>query len=271
VTSLKAIVLVLLLGALPQSAPQPPPSSMPSPPTLLASQRHFYNGHYEEAVAIATRLTVDDPNDLAASELLTSILHFQIKRVLGDATDKEKALKQCASCDEILKTFLAETKRAQAVARARLKSHPGEDATEFLLGKIDLNYVWLQLATLGRRTGWGEYREARKSVEAVLKRTPNHLRAQVAHAWIEYIVDSRVPFGFKWVLGGGDKKKAFAVMQKAAASASDPLDKTEATFGLWEMLIQEKKPKEAAVIARTLLVDFPENKELLKFVAANGK
>lgn len=263
-TSLTAIVLsVLLLGALPQAA-------TPAP-TLLAGQRHFYNGHYEEAAAIATRLTIEDPNDLAASELLTSILHFQIKRALGDATDKEKALKQCASCGEILKTFLAETRRAQAVAHARLKSHPAEDETEFLLGKIDLNYVWLQLATLGRRTGWSEYREARRSVEAVLKRSPNHLRAQVAHAWIEYIVDTRVPFGFKWVLGGGDRKEALAVMQEAAAKASDPLDKTEATFGLWEMLIREKKLKEAVDVARTLLVDFPENKELVKFVAANGK
>jgi hypothetical protein len=61
VTSLKAIVLVLLLGALPQSAPQPPPSSMPSPPTLLASQRHFYNGHYEEGRRHRHSLTVDDP------------------------------------------------------------------------------------------------------------------------------------------------------------------------------------------------------------------
>ena len=269
--SAAVIVIALLLGALPQSASQPPPPSAASPPTLLAGQRHFYNGHYEDAVAIATRLTVEDPNDLAASELLTSILHFQIKRVLGDAPDKEKALKQCEPCGEILKTFLAETKRAQAVAHARLKSHPGEDTTEFLLGKIDLNYVWLQLATLGRRTGWGEYREARRSVEAVLKRTPNHVRAQVAHAWIEYIVDSRVPFGFKWVLGGGDRKEALAVMRKAAATASDPLDKTEATFGLWEMLIREKKLKEAADIARTLLVDFPENKELIKFVAKNVK
>ena len=266
-------VLALLLGALPQSASQPPPAAPTpaAPPTLLAGQRHFYNGQYEDAVAIATKLTADDPNDLAASELLTSILHFQIKRALGDAQDKEKALKQCVACGEILKTFVAETRRAQAVAHARLKAHPAEDETEFLLGKIDLNYVWLQLATLGKRTGWNEYREARRSVEAVLKRNPAHVRAQVAHAWIEYIVDTRVPFGFKWMLGGGDKKDALAVMRKAAASASDPLDKTEATFGLWEMLIRDKKPKEAADIARTLLVDFPDNKELVKFVAANGK
>ena len=262
-------VLALIFVAPPQSVAPPAPAL--APVTLLAGQRHFYNGQYEEAVAVATRLTIDDPNDLAASEFLTSILHFQIKRALGDAPDKDKALKQCGPCGEVLKTFLAETKRAQAVAHARLKSHPTEDETEFLLGKIDLNYVWLQLATLGRRTGWGEYREARRSVEAVLKRSPNHIRAQVAHAWIEYIVDTKVPFGFKWVLGGGDKKKAVGVMRKAAAAASDPLDKTEATFGLWEMLIREKKLKEAAEIARQLLVDFPENKELVKFVAANGK
>lgn len=266
ISSLGIALLVFALGAQ-QSAVA---TSAP-PPTLVTAQRHFYNGQYQDAVDAATTLALASPEDLAAAELRTAILHFQIKRALGDAADKEKALKQCAPCGEMMKDFLAETKRAQAVARARLKTTPHDDDTEFLLGKIDLNYVWLQLATLGKRTGWGEYREARRSVEAVLKRNPSHIRARVAHAWIEYIVDTKVPFGFKWVLGGGDKKKAVVAMRQAAAAATDPLDRTEATFGLWEMLIREKNPKEASSVARQLLVEFPENNELVKFVAANGK
>ena len=49
---------------------------------------------------------------------------------------------------------------AQAGARARLRAVPGDDETLFLLGKLDLNYVWLQLGTLGHKTGWAEYLEA---------------------------------------------------------------------------------------------------------------
>jgi len=61
----------------------------------------------------------------------------------------------------------------------------------FFLGKLDLNYVWLQLGPLRRKTGWDEYWEARRSLDAVLKANPRHVRARVARAWIDYIVDTR--------------------------------------------------------------------------------
>jgi hypothetical protein len=31
------------------------------------------------------------------------------------------------------------------------------------------------------------------------------LRARVARAWIDYIVDTRMPLGTRWLLGGGNK------------------------------------------------------------------
>jgi hypothetical protein len=52
----------------------------------------------------------------------------------------------------------------QAIARARLEVDPGDEQMLFFLGKVDLNYVWLQLGTLGRKTGWDEYWEARRSL-----------------------------------------------------------------------------------------------------------
>jgi hypothetical protein len=47
-----------------------------------------------------------------------------------------------------MSAFLAETVRGQTLARARLEIHPEDEDTLFFLGKLDLNYVWLQLGTL---------------------------------------------------------------------------------------------------------------------------
>ncbi len=138
--------------------------------------------------------------------------------------------------------------------------------TLFYYGKLDLNYVWLQLSTLGKRTGWGEYWNARHSMDAVLETNPNNVRARVARAWIEYIVDTRVPFGMKWMLGGGDRKKALKALTEAAAVNADIYDKAEAEFGLWDMLVRDKRRDDALVVAKRLVKDFPENQDLQRFI-----
>jgi hypothetical protein len=163
-------------------------------------------------------------------------------------------------------TFLQDIARGQTLARARLQANGEDDEARFFLGKLDLNYVWLQLGTLGRRTGWNEFREARRSLDAVLNRNPGHVRAQVAHAWIDYIVDTKVPRGFRWILGGGDKRRGLAAVRKAADADTDFFTKVEAGFALWEMQIRERSLTDAVVTARRLAVDFPENRELAKFL-----
>src|SRR4029077_20535197 len=102
------------------------------------------------------------------------------------------------------------------------------------LGKLDLNYVWLQLGPLGRKKGWDEYWEARRSLDAVLKRNPGHVRARVARAWIDYIVDTRMPRGTRWVLGGGDRKRALSTMQESADAEAAYFVHVEALFALWD-------------------------------------
>ncbi len=154
----------------------------------------------------------------------------------------------------------------RALARERLKQNDKDDESRFYLGKIDLTHVWLHLETLGQRTGWGEYWEARRSLDAVLERNPGHIRAQVARAWIDYVVETRVPFVFRWVLGGGDRKGALLVAAKAAAEPADTYTNVEARFTLWEMLVREKRRDEAVVVARSLFRDFPDNGELAKFI-----
>jgi hypothetical protein len=234
--------------------------------TLEGAQRLFYSGHYEPAAALALIARSADPNSLAASELRSSALHFQIRRLLDTPENPTRAWKQCDSCDELLAAFETETDLGRSVARARLKRDPSDQDALFFLGKLDLNLIWLQLATLGRRSGWSEYWEARKSLDAVLKMNPHHVRARVARAWIDYIVDTKVPWATRWVLGGGNRKRGLAAIREAAQVPAPPYVQAEAKFALWDMQRREQNLADAIVIARALARDFPENRELTKFL-----
>ena len=239
------------------------------PAALEDAHRQFYNGRYEAAAAMT--LEPCAAGVLDACELRISALLFQIKRGLGDAKDKAKALKLCAECPPLMVLFSEAFTHSRGMARERVKAEPSDTATLFLLGKIDLNYVWLHLGTLGRRTGWGEYWEARHSLDEVLKRDPGHVRARVARAWIDYIVDTKLPMGTRWLLGGGDKKRGLRVVREAAAAEADFFSQVEADFALWDMQVREKDFPGAVVTARELSRDFPDNPELTRFVVAHGE
>ena len=236
--------------------------------TLADARRAFFDARYSEAAALAQSLEAQAPDDLAACELRTAALLFQLKATIGDEPDRDKALAQCQTCAPLLASFLAAKSRGQAVARARLAASPADDEALFYLGKIDLNYVWLQLGPLGRKTGWDEYWEARKSLDAVLKHDPTHVRARIARAWIDYIVDTRMPRGTRWILGGGDRKGALRTMQAAADTDADFFVHVEALFALWELQVRERQLPAAMAIARRLAVDFPDNRDLAKFIEA---
>jgi hypothetical protein len=166
-----------------------------------------------------------------------------------------------------MSAFLAEIVRGQTLARARLKIRPDDEEALFLLGKLDLNYVWLQLGTLGRKTGWGEYWEARRSLDRVLRMNPEHVRARVARAWVDYIVGTKVPRGVRWLLGGGNRKRGlFAVRQVVDTAGSDFFVQVEAMFALWDMQVREREIPAAVTTARMIARDFPENRELRRFL-----
>ena len=242
------------------------PTETSSPASLDHAQRLFYSGRYDDASAMTSSLCAAD--DLEACELRTSSLHFQIRRAMGDSADRERAWTMCAVCPELLSTFLAETDRARALARARLQRNPHDDEALFLLGKIDLNYVWLQLGTRARKTGWDQYWEARTSLDQVLERNPMHLRARVARAWIDYIVGTKMPRGTRWVLGGGSKKRGLQVVREAASSDGEFFERAEAAFALWDMQVREQELEEAVGTAQQLARDFPDNRELTRFLGA---
>lgn len=208
-------------------------------------------------------------DDFEACELRTSAILFEVKRAIGDDRkdkEKEKGFDACAKCPALMEGFLEGIARGQAATRAKLHADPADEEALFFLGKLDLNYVWMQLGTLGKRTGWSEYWEARKSLDAVLKRNPRHVRAKVARAWIDYIVDTRMPRGTRWVLGGGSKKRALTALREAAAIESDFFTATEARFALWDMQARERNFSDAVVVARQLANDFPTNTDLTKFL-----
>jgi tetratricopeptide (TPR) repeat protein len=230
------------------------------------AQRLFYSARFEDAASAARDLTIANPDDLAAWELRTSALHFQLRRLIGNARDKKAAFARCAACGPVLDTFLEDTNRGRAVARARLEKNAMDDDAQFFLGKMDLSYLWLQLSTLDRKTGWNEYWEAKRLLEAILEQNPMHVRARVARAWMDYIVGTRVPWGTRWVMGGGNRDRGLKMVREAAQTPAEFYVGVEARFGLLEMLTREGQRDEALVVAKELLEKFPENRDLIRFI-----
>jgi hypothetical protein len=146
-------------------------------------------------------------------------------------------------------------------------ANPKDETALFFLGKLDLNYVWLQLGLLGHKTGWDEYWEARHSLEAVLKLNPRHVRARVARGWIDYIANTRMPWGTRWVLGGGNKKRGIAIVREASVMDAAFFERAEAEFALWDLHVREKNLAEATVLAQKLAQNFPDNQDVAKFLA----
>jgi hypothetical protein len=239
--------------------------------TLADAQHLFYNARYEAAGALALALRVPDVEDLENTELRSSALLFQLKELLDGSRDKDEALKHCATCPDLIAAFVADVHRGQNAARTALRSNPGDEAALFFLGKLDLNYVWLQLGPLHRRTGWDEYWEARRSLDAVLALNPRHVRALVARAWIDYIVDTKMPWGSRWLLGGGDRKRAVVRIRGAAQLETDFFSHVEAEFALWDIEGRERDVMSATETARRLAGEFPDNRELAAFLERQGE
>jgi hypothetical protein len=273
-----ALVVAVCIGAITSPQASEPAQSAPEHAalpldhqTLTDAQHLFYNARYEAAGVLALALRVPDTDDLANDELRSSALLFQLKGLLERSSDKDRALKDCATCPDLIAEFLADVHRGQSTARMMLQSNAGDETALFFLGKLDLNYVWLQLGPLHRRTGWDEYWEARRSLDAVLRQNPRHVRARVARAWIDYIVDTKMPWGSRWLLGGGNRKQALADVREAAQMESDFFTHVEAEFALWDMEVRERDVASATEVARGLAHQFPDNRELAAFLEAHER
>jgi hypothetical protein len=262
-------VLVAVAATLPRVC-----EAQTEPPTLTDAYRLFYNAHYEEAAALAMDLRSTGTQDLENDEVRTSALLFQLRGLLngqdareGDKSDKDGALKRCVKCADVLAAFTTDLHHGQALARSVLKTKPDDEYALFFLGKLDLNYVWLQLGLLGHKTGWDEYWEARKSLDALLKLNPAHVRARVSRGWIDYIVNTRMPWGTRWLLGGGNKKRGIAVVREAATMEADFFTRAEAEFALWDLHVRERDFPRATELAQKLAIRFPDNQEVARYLA----
>lgn len=265
----------MVVGGALSAASRLPPATGPN--SLSLAQEAFYNAHYEEAAAHAFESLAATPDDLAAYELRTTALLFQVKRLLGDDKKRQKNPREprnappaCERCPDLIAAFLSDISAAQGLARNRLRASPEDETTLYFLGKINLNYVWLHLGPLGRKAGFSEYWEGRRSLDGVLRRNPAHVRAKVARAWVDYIVGTRMPRGTKWLVGGGNRQRALGTMREAATATADFYTSAEARFALWEMLVREQDFDAALDVARGLMLDFPSNRDLANFVEARG-
>ncbi|MCC7008549.1 MAG: hypothetical protein IT184_07005 [Acidobacteria bacterium] len=247
-----------------------PPEATAGTPALEHGLHLFYSGRYEPSAEVALSVRTADPENLATYDLRTSALHFQLRRAMGDGEDRERLYKQCSSCAAIVANFMEDFAAGRAAARAQVAADPADQDALYYLGKLDLNYVWMRLGTLGQRTGWNEYWEARRSLDAVLKANPRHPRARIARAWIDYIVDTKMTRGFRWILGGGNRKRALATVREVAASDVSRFDRAEAGFALWDMEQRERNLPAAVMAAQQLAREFPENQELVRFLEKNG-
>jgi hypothetical protein len=270
-TSILAAAVIVVAAQAPRLAGQGERSCDRAPgplacPSLADAQISFYNARYAVAAAQTLELPVADQDDPAICELRASAWLFQLKSLIGDRSDRSAALAACVTCPELVAAFFRDTVRGQTLARARLMSNASDEAALFFLGKIDLNYLWLQLGLLGHRTGWYEFREARRSLDAVLEHNRLHVRARVARAWIDYIVDTAMPRGTKWLLGGGNKNHALLAVRQAANTEADFFSHAEAAFSLWDMQVREGHTMEAIQIARELARVFPQNRQLAIFL-----
>jgi hypothetical protein len=255
-------------GGLPQSDPEGVEFHS-SGQTLDDAQSLFYNAHYEAAASLALALRSSNTEGLANDELRTSALLFQLRSLVEGPAERGEALRNCAPCPGLIGDFFTEIRHGQNLARTTLQASPGDETALFFLGKLDLNYIWMQLGPLRHRTGLNEYWEARRSLDAVLKNNPRHVRARVARAWIDYIVDTKMPWATGWLLGGGNRKHALIAVGEAAHMESDFFAHAEAEFALWNMHVRERDMTRATEVARRLADNFPENHELVAFLAAH--
>jgi hypothetical protein len=257
----------LLVGAGWQAASLQATSAPGQDPVFADAQSLFYNADYEGAASLALKLRSSGTHDPANDELRSSALLFQLRALLERERDKSKAIARCGKCPELMAALLADVDHGRALARTALRANATDETALFLLGKLDLNYVWLQLGLLGKRTGWDEYWEARRSLDAVLKQNPHHVRARVARAWIDYIVSTKMRWGTRWILGGGNKNRALEAVHEAANTETDFFSHAEARFALMDMHVRERQLAQATEVAQSLARDFPGNRELAAFLA----
>ncbi len=223
---------------------------------INASREAFFRQDFQVAATRATAARKLFPDDPESYEAHTSALLFRLRKQAG-VNGSGLLLSKQAPDPSTLAEFLRLQAEGVRQAERCLRDSPRNARCEFLLAKLHLNKLWLNLQVLDRKTGLGEYRSARAGLERVLVRDPNHARALTALGWIEQVVAER-SWAVRRLLGGGSHDKALAHIHRATSCSScSELDVAEAKFALAELLQREKRQKEAEPILRELRRRFP--------------
>lgn len=149
------------------------------------AKERFYHEKYEEAERFVLEARTIEPAYPESYELRTTIILFRLKRVTGIYGDRQGNVKEtkeilasCPVCPELLRQFENDSAEGIRLARQILVNRPDDERAMFLLAKMDLNKLWLNLQVLDKMERWREYREARKLLGMVLAQNPHHVRAE---------------------------------------------------------------------------------------------
>jgi hypothetical protein len=74
-----------------------------------------------------------------------------------------------------------------------------------------------------------------------------------------------MPFGTRWLLGGGNKQRGLRTVRLAADAEGEFYERAEAGFALCDIQIREQQIPDAVATARRLACDFSNNEELRRF------
>ena len=166
---------------------------------------------------------------------------------------------------------MTEANLGRSAARTRLKQNATDEDALFFLGKINLNSglgfilrLWTQ-DRLERILG-----SAQARLDTVLKMNPQHVRAS-SGARVDSTTSSTRRFraprdGCSAAAADSAGSTRFATREAAQADCPPPYVQAEAMFALWDMQVRERNLADAIVVARALARDFPDNRELTKFL-----
>ena len=200
--------------------------------------------------------------NLATRELRTSALLFQVRRAIGSAKDKDKALKQCAACGALMDAFQVETARGLDLARARLKTHPGDDEALFFLGQIQPESRVAAPRDAGAQDRMGSSTGKRGRAST---RSSHALHITLAHGSHAHGSTTSSTRGCRAGRAGcsaaATRSARCSRFAKRPAPTRTFFVHAEAAFALWDLHVREKDLVEATRLARDLARDFPENLE----------
>jgi tetratricopeptide (TPR) repeat protein len=232
---------------------------------------HAYNLDHDRAVSILKQAAAADPNDPATYHSLASITWLNLLFRRGSVTTDEylgklvaKDVKVSPPPASLAKTFKRYVERAAKLARQRLDQQPDDVQAQYDLG-VALGLQASYTATIeGRVVGaFGPARRAFNAHERVLALDASRHDAGLIVGTYRYVV-AGLALPMRWMAYlagfGGDKERAFALIEAAARTDSEV--QTEAKFALVLLYNREKQYDKAQRILTGLKRQYPRNRLL---------